>query len=73
MAFFNLDDLPKIHLQHHLLSCLGNCTLAWAKLLSRRDENSPESILATRNHSRLDEMMSPGRIMQKTSVIRQFM
>jgi len=44
---------------------LKRTTFSPGRVISRLGENSPESILATRNHSRLGEMMSLGRIMQK--------
>jgi len=44
---------------------LERTTFSPGRVISRLGENSPESILATQNHSRLGEMMSPGRIMQK--------
>jgi len=44
---------------------LERTTFSLGQVISRLGENSPESILAIRNHSRLGEMMSPGRIMQK--------
>jgi len=45
---------------------LSETTFSPGRGTSRLGENSPESILATQNHSRLGEMMSPRRIMQKT-------
>jgi len=44
---------------------LERTTFSPRRVISRLGENSPESILATQNYSRLGEMMSPGRIMQK--------
>ena len=44
---------------------LERTTFLPGRVIFRLGENSPESILATRNYSRLGEMMSPGRIMQK--------
>jgi len=45
---------------------LGENTFSPGRKTSRLGKNSPESTLATRNHSRLGEMLSPERIMQKT-------
>jgi len=50
---------------------LGENTFSLGPKTSRLGENSLGSTLATRNHSRLGEMFSPERIMQKT--FRQFM
>jgi len=44
---------------------LERTTFSPGRVISRLGENSPASILATRNYSRLGEIMSPGRIMQK--------
>jgi len=45
---------------------LGENTFSPGLKTFRLGEHSPESTLATRNHSRLGEMLSPERIMQKT-------
>jgi len=45
---------------------LSETTFSCGRGTSHLGENSPKSILATRNHSRLGEMLSLGWIMQKT-------
>jgi len=45
---------------------LSEVAISLGRRTSRLGENSPESILAPQNHSHQGEMLSLGRIMQKT-------
>jgi len=46
---------------------LSKVVISPGRRTSRLGKNNPENILAPQNHSRLGEMLSFGRIMQKTA------